>query len=91
MESTLYKYVGKKIEDESLKSTPREINKEWPNNYFKALLEVKDKYDYILISDDICAKFLNDNNFEYWWIYPKKELKSEYLERCKKKIITKIL
>lgn len=83
MESTLYKYIGTTSEDESLKSTPREINKEWPNNYFKALLEVKDKYDYILISDDICNEFLIENNLEYWWIYPKRELKEEYLERCK--------
>ena len=35
MESTKYKYIGKV--DETSKSTPREINKEWPNNYFKAL------------------------------------------------------
>ena len=85
MESTLYKYNGQYLEDESLKSTLREINKDWPNNYFKALLKVKDKYDYILISDDICNKFLIDNNLEYWWIYPKRELRGEYLARCKKR------
>ncbi len=85
MESTLYKYLGIEKEDESLKSTVRKLNKEWPQNYFNALKEVKDKYDYILISDDICNKFLKDNNFEYWWVYPKKELKDEYLNRCKRR------
>lgn len=30
MESTLYKYLGVFKEDESLKSTEREINKQWP-------------------------------------------------------------
>ena len=83
MESTLYKYLNVEKEDEGLKGTDRKRNKEWPQNYFDALMEVKDKYDYILISDDVCNKFLKDNNFEYWWVYPKSELKDEYLERCK--------
>ncbi len=83
MESTLYKYINIDAEDETLKSTPREINKDWPNNYFNALNEVKDKYDYILISDDICNNFLIENNYEYWWIYPNRELKEEYIKRCK--------
>lgn len=82
MESTLYKYLNN-IDDETLKGTNRILNKEWPNNYFKALDEVKDKYDYILISDEICNEYLEKNDYEYWWIYPKKELKEEYLKRCK--------
>ena len=85
MESTLYKYLGVFQEDESLKSTEREINQQWPENYFNKLMEVKDKYDYILISDDICNEFLKENNFEYWIVYPKKELKEEYMDRCKKR------
>ena len=85
MESTLYKYLGNFKENESLKSTDREINKQWPENYFKALKEAKDKYDYILISDEICDKFLKDNNFEYWWVYPQRDLKEEYMNRCKER------
>ena len=65
MESTLYKYIGTTSEDESLKSTPREINKDWPNNYFKALKRVKDKCDYILVADEIVNDFLVKINFEY--------------------------
>lgn len=85
MESTLYKYVDSLYEDESKKGTDRKINKNWPNNYFKALEEVKDKYDYILISDEICDDYLRTNNYEYWWVYPSKNLKEEYLSRCKKR------
>ena len=85
MESTLYKYLGISKEDEKLKGTNRKINKEWPDNYFKALKEVESKYDYILISDDICNNFLKVNNYEYWWVYPQIELKDEYLDRCKKR------
>ena len=83
MESTKYKYLGVFEEKEELKSTPRELNPEWPENYFKALLEEKDKYDYILVSDEVCNKFLVDNNFEYWLVYPNRSLKQEYLLRCK--------
>ena len=47
------------------KSTNKEINKEWPNNYFKALKRVKDKCDYILVADEIVNDFLVKINFEY--------------------------
>ena len=82
MESTKYKYLDSN-NNETTKSTLRKINKDWPNNYFNALDEVKNKYDYILISDEICNEYLHKNNYEYWWIYPNKNLKIEYLKRCK--------
>ena len=85
MESTSYKYKDCSVEDETLKSTVRDLNEEWPENYFKALKEVKDKYDYILIADEICKDFLINNNYQYWYVYPKRELKQEYLDRCKKR------
>lgn len=85
MESTLYKYLGNFEEKESLKSTKRELNKDWPNNYFEALKEVKDKYDYILISDEICDEFLKEFGYEYWWVFPNENLKDEYLKRCKER------
>ena len=85
MESTQYKYTDNNAEDESLKSTARNINKEWPDNYFKALEKVKDKYDYILIADEICNNFLIDKKYNYWYVYQKKELKQEYLDIFKKR------
>ena len=77
MESTLYKYIGNDLEDESLKSTSRFLNEEWPENYFKALKEVKDKYDYILVADEICNDFILNNGYEYWYVYPRRELKED--------------
>ena len=85
MESTLYKYLDSKGENELLKGTTRKINPSWPNNYFKALEDVKDKYDYILISDEICNSFLAERHYEYWWVYPARNLKQEYFRRCKER------
>lgn len=85
LESTYYKYTDNNIENEGLKSTVRNLNKEWPNNYFEALEKAKDEYDYILIADEICNEFLIKNKYDYWYVYPKKELKQEYLDRCKKR------
>ena len=83
MESTIYKYIGSYKENENLKGTQRKINNQWPDNYFKELIKVKEKYDYILISDTICDSFLKENELEYWWVYPDKKLKKEYMNRCK--------
>ena len=83
MESTKYKYEDCIEDDESAKSTDRIFNKDWPDNYFKALDEVKSSYDYILISDEICDDYLKVNNYEYWWVYPNRELKDEYMDRCR--------
>ena len=85
MESTRFKYIGDYVDSEAMKSTKRELNSDWPNNYFKALKEVKDKYDYILISDEVCDSFLKEEGVEYWWVYPNNSLKEEYLDRCKKR------
>ena len=86
MESTVYKYLNEKGNDETRKSNPDRIpNPSWPQNYFQALEEIKNKYDYILISDDICDEFLHKNNYEYWQVYPQIDLKQEYLQRCKQR------
>lgn len=72
----VYKYVGEKGNNEKRKSNPNRIlNPQWPQNYFEVLKKVKDKYDYILISDDICDLFLRSNHYEYWQVYPNIKLK----------------
>ena len=86
MESVNYKYLNEKRNCEERKSSfDRILNPQWPQNYFEALEKVKDKYDYILISDDICDSYLQKNNYEYWQVYPNVNLKQEYLNRCKKR------
>ena len=82
MESTMYKY-GTLTENEKAKGTKREINKLYPANYFEALNQVKNKFDYILISDSICTEWLIKNKIQYWQVYPNKRLKEEYLNRMK--------
>ncbi len=91
MESVDYKYLNEKRNNEERKSSSdRILNPQWPQNYFEALEKVKDKYDYILISDDICDSYLQKNNYEYWQIYPNINLKQDYLNRCKKRGNNKI-
>lgn len=82
MESTRYKY-GESVENEKLKGTKREQVTDWPNNYFEALSEVKDRYDIILISNYICTPWLLKNGYKYWQIYPDVILKEEYRLRMK--------
>lgn len=85
MESTIYKYLNTSTEKEHDKGSKRERNPEFPENYFNALEEVKNKYDYILISDNICDSWLTENNIEYWQVYPNINLKEEYLNRMRKR------
>ncbi len=83
METTIYKYIDG-VSDKSKKSTSNRIlNPDYPNNYFNALEKAKDRYDYILIADEICDKFLFENNCDYIRVFPALELKDEYLKRCR--------
>ena len=83
MESTLFKYVNTKEENEGTKGTTRERNERYPQNYFEALEQVKDKYDYILVSDNICDDYFREKKIDYWQVFPHKSLKEEYVERMK--------
>lgn len=85
MESTLFKYKNTNTENEGAKGTKREINLDYPMNYYKALSEVKDKYDYILVSDNACDKYFRENNIAYWQVFPHKSLKEEYVARMKQR------
>ena len=83
MESVVFKYINEKGNDETRKSNLDRIpNPLYPQNYFDALESVKNKYDYILISDDVCMDYLIKNSYEYWQIFPAINLKDEYLKRC---------
>lgn len=81
MESTVYKY--EEVPSEESKGTKRTLRKDWPENYFKALRDALEKYDYILVADTICDEFIKKNNLEYWRVYPNWDLKDEYIERCR--------
>ena len=60
------------------------LNSEWPENYLKAIIEAKDKYDYVFITHSgslLCKKY----NINYDIIYPSIECKNEYIFRMKKR------
>ncbi len=73
--------LGNNFSEQSKATEDRIPDPEWPDNYFRALAEVKDKYDYILISDDICNSWLWENNIKYWQICPDLSLRDEYCAR----------
>lgn len=85
MESTLFKYKNTKEENEGTKGTTREVNVDYPQNYYEALEQVKNKYDYILVSDNTCDDYFRTKNIAYWQVFPHKSLKNEYVERMKKR------
>ena len=60
--------------------------KDWPKNYFDAIISASIKYDIILIStDDEILDFLEEKEVDYVLAFPKSECKEEYLERYRKR------
>lgn len=91
LESSSFKYI---IDDELEKLNieqrkglkNRKINPDYPENYYKAIVESLKTHDIVLISvhKDILKK-LENNNIEYMVVYPKEEMLDELLERCIKR------
>ena len=42
------------------------------------------KYRNVIDMESTHYKYI-DNKYDYWYVYPKRELKHEYLDRCKKR------
>lgn len=62
LESSNYKHINtniKNLSSEERKGTKREINKEWPDNYYKAISEAVKKYDVVLVQ-------LKPEHFDYF-------------------------
>lgn len=70
---------------ESLKSTKREINPEWPSNYYDAILnEAKfGKKDIILIAPCMPFEEMRNYGIEFLLAYPDPVCKEEYKERAR--------
>lgn len=88
LESSSFKYIIddelKKLSVEERKGLKtRKLNPDYPDNYYKAIVEGLKTYDIVLISvhKDIFKK-LEDNNIEYIVVYPKEEMLDELTERC---------
>ena len=70
---------------ESLKSTKREINPEWPINYYEAILEEtkQGKYAVILIAPCMPFAEMRDYGIDFLLAYPDPVCKEEYKERAR--------
>ena len=87
-----YKYILTEeqkavVNKESLKSTKREINPLWPNNYYDAILEEsrKGKYDILLIAPCMPFEEMRNYGIEFILAYPDPKCKEEYKERARKR------
>ena len=85
-----YKYIltdeQKTVENkESLKSTKREINPAWPNNYYDAILEEikNEKHEIILIAPCMPFKEMRDYGINFLLAYPDPVCKEEYKDRAR--------
>lgn len=58
-------------------------NPEWPENYFKAILESQKKFDIVLTSMHwILLEFLEYNKIEYYIAYPTLDSEEVLVNRC---------
>lgn len=57
-------------------------NPMWPNNYLHAIINAKEKYDFIFITHSGC-ELCRNNHIHYDLVYPSIKCKDEYLRRMK--------
>ena len=87
LESSNFKYVLddelKKLKVEERKGVKtRKFNKDFPNNYYDAIIKGLEKYDIVLISMHTeIVKLLKENKIEYIVVYPKEHMLDEIMQR----------
>ena len=61
----------------------RKHNPDWPNNYYKAIIEARKHYDIVLTSMhwDL-LHFFEINSIPYYLVFPEQGLEEEYAKRC---------
>jgi len=73
------------IKDENVNNT-KERNPDFPDNYIKHIKDNIGKVDVIFISShDIVRKALNDNEINFFMVYPDKLMKDEWIRRFKER------
>lgn len=74
LESSNYKHNNNDLENvptEERKGRKREINKDWPHNYYKAISEAVKKYDVVLVQlKPEHFDYFDKNNIKYCIAYP---------------------
>lgn len=87
MESGFYAHINEgfeQIDVEERKGTNyRPANPDWPENYFKAIVEARKHYDVVLTSMhwDL-LKFYEDNNIPYYLAFPEQGSEQVLANRC---------
>ncbi len=73
LESSNYKHIDdfKNISVEMRKGTKREINQEWPENYYQAINDAINKYDIVLVQlKPEHLDYFDKNDIKYSIAYP---------------------
>lgn len=87
LESSKYKY----IQNNELLSIPEEkrkgrkdriLNKDFPKNYFNAIMESLQNKNVLISVNYEIIELLEKNNIEYVIVYPEAEMLDEIIERC---------
>jgi len=85
-----YKYIlteeQKAVDNkESLKSTKREINPAWPENYYDAILKevVREEYSVILVAPCMPFEDMRKHGIEFALAYPHPTCEEEYMMRAR--------
>lgn len=92
LESTNYHWIFEKESSENLTNEElkgiktRKLNKEWPQNYIKKILEAQKEYNIVLItaSEEI-RNILVENNIDFIFAFPKSDSFQEITNRCIKR------
>ena len=79
LEESQYRYLDDEI-GETNKGKEKSINKDFPNNYFRAINECLNKYKYVFVSYN-ALQYCIENNIDYSIILPRVEDKNEYIKR----------
>lgn len=86
LESSNYKHNNSNLENvpvEARKGTKMEINKEWPDNYYKAISEAVKKYDVVLVQlRPEHFDYFDKNNIKYSIAYPNINNWEEVRRKC---------
>jgi len=86
LESSNYKYDNTELTDiptEERKGTIRKENPEWPNNYYKAIIEAQYKYDVVLVQlKPEHFDYFDKHNIKYRIAYPNLNNWEEVKRRC---------
>lgn len=91
VESSSFEYII----DDSMKDIPveqrkgrtdRVKNPDYPSNYYKELISnLHDDNIVLFACKEEVVKLLDDNNIDYYIVYPKEDMLDEIIERCEKR------